>query len=351
MLGEIWHSRVLTNAGPYHQALEAALCEYLGVPFISLANNGTVALQLALMALDIKDGEVITTPYSFPATSHVIALAGATPVFVDIGQERFNLDPAALEAAITPRTRAIMPVHCYGLPCAGPAIAEIAARHDLPVIYDAAHAFGVRDAEGSVLNYGRFATLSFHATKVFNTFEGGAVVCHSAEDKQRIDRLKNFGIANEVEIELAGINGKMSELNAAMGLIQLRHIDEAIAARAAVDRRYRQDLAGIEGIIVPDPSPAAQHNYSYFPILLDEARYGESRDALYERLKTDGIYSRRYFYPLLSNLPFYAGLPSADPARLPHANAIAEQVLCLPIHPELSDADQDRVIGGIREQH
>lgn len=348
MLGEIWESRILTNGGSHHQALEAALCDYLGVPFISLTSNGTIALQLALSALDINRGEVITTPYSFPATSHVISLAGAMPVFVDIGHALFNLDPSGLEAAITERTRAIMPVHCYGLPCEGEAIAEIAARHDLPVLYDAAHAFAVKEAGGSVLNHGRFAALSFHATKVFNTFEGGAVVCQSAEDKQRIDRLKNFGIANEVEVELAGINGKMSELNAAIGLLQLRYIDDALAARAVVDARYRKGLADIEGIVVPEPSQAARHNCSYFPILIDEARFGESRDALYERLKSAGVFARRYFYPLLSNLPMYADLPSAALTSLPRANVVAEQVLCLPIHPELSEADQGRVISAIK---
>jgi dTDP-4-amino-4,6-dideoxygalactose transaminase len=347
MLEEIWRTRILTNAGPFHLQLEAALCEYLGVPFISLAANGTVALQLALMAAGVDGGEVITTPYSFPATTHVIALAGATPVFVDIGDSVFNLDPLKLEAAITEKTRAIMPVHCYGWPCDGGAIARIAERHGIPVIYDAAHAFGVDAAAGSVLNYGRYSTLSFHATKVFNTFEGGAIVSATAEDKKRIDRLKNFGIASETEVELSGINGKMSELNAAIGLLQLRHVDGAIAARAAIDARYRAELAGIAGIKVPDESTAVSPNYSYFPILVDEARYGESRDALYERLKTAGIYSRRYFYPLLSNLPLYRDLPGADPQSLPQANAIAESVLCLPIYPELTSEEQDRVIAGV----
>ncbi len=348
MLEEMWRTRVLTNAGPFHQQLEAALCDYLGVPFISLTSNGTVALQLALMAAEVDGGEVVTTPYSFPATTHVVALAGARPVFADIGQSVFNLDPAQLEAAITPRTRAIMPVHCYGWPCDGEAIAEIAARHSIPVIYDAAHAFAVEDVAGSVLNRGRFATLSFHATKVFNTFEGGAVVCQTAEDKQRIDRLKNFGIASETEVEVAGVNGKMSELNAAIGLLQLRHIDEAISARAAIAARYHQTLAGIEGITVPDDSTARRDNHAYFPILVDPARYGESRDALYERLKGAGIYSRRYFYPLLSNLPLYADLPGADPQSLPEANAVAEAVLCLPIYPALEPTEQDRVIDMIR---
>lgn len=350
MLERIWETRILTNAGPYHQQLEAALCEYLGVPFISLTNNGTVALQLALMALDIGGGEVITTPFSFAATTHVIALAGAKPVFVDIGQDTFNLDPEKLEAAITGRTRAILPVHCYGRPCAGEEIAAIAARNGIPVLYDAAHAFGVKDSGGSVLNHGRFSTLSFHATKVFNTFEGGAVVSRTSEDKQRVDRLKNFGIASETEVELAGTNGKMSELNAAIGLLQLRHVDAAIAARGALDARYRERLAGIAGVTVP-PAPArARQNHSYFPILIDEAGYGESRDALYERLKTRGVYSRRYFHPLLSNLPLYRDLPSAQRQALPRANALAESVLCLPIYPDLAEADLDRVVEAIGDR-
>jgi dTDP-4-amino-4,6-dideoxygalactose transaminase len=348
MLETIWKTRNLTNAGPFHQQLEDELCTYLGVPFISLTGNGTVALQLALMAMGVDGGEVVTTPYSFAATTHVIALAGATPVFADIGQSVFNLDPASVEAAITPRTRAILPVHCYGRPCDVDAIADIAARQAIPVLYDAAHAFGVDCHCGSALNHGRFSTLSFHATKVFNTFEGGAVVSQTAADKQRIDRLKNFGIASETEVELAGINGKMSELNAAIGLLQLRHIDQAIAARAAVAARYREQLTGIAGITLPPPPEALRQNHSYFPILVDESRYGESRDALYERLKSRGIHSRRYFYPLLSNLPMYRTLPSANPQHLPGANAIAEAVLCLPIYPELKQADQGRVVDGVR---
>lgn len=348
LLEEIWQSRVLTNGGGFHQALETALGEYLGVPYISLVCNGTVALQLALLAARIGGGEVITTPFSFPATSHTIALAGATPVFADIGESVFNLDPAAAEAAITERTSAILPVHCYGRPCDVAAFERLSAKYDIPVIYDAAHAFGVNGSDGaSVLGHGRFATLSFHATKVFNTFEGGAVVMQNAADKLLIDRLKNFGIASETEVELAGINGKMSEINAAMGLLQLGHIDQVIAGRARIDARYRESLDGVCGITLPDASKAARQNHSYFPILIDAKAYGESRDALYERLKAQGIHSRRYFYPLLANLPMYRGLPSASTALLPQANAIADSVLCLPIFPEMTEADLVRVIDAI----
>lgn len=350
MLETIWHTRTLTNSGPFHQQLEAALCEYLGIPFISLTCNGTVGLQLALMAAGVNGGEVVTTPFSFPATTHVIALAGATPVFVDVGHSVFNLDPAKLEAAITPQTRAILPVHCYGRPCDADAIEAIAARHGIPVIYDAAHAFDVTANDSSVLSHGRFSTLSFHATKVFNTFEGGAIVSQSAEDKLHIDRLKNFGIASETEVELAGINGKMSEINAAIGLLQLRDIKQAIAGRAAIDAFYRERLAGIDGIIIPPAPAATRQNHSYFPILVDEAKYGESRNALYHRLKEHGIHSRRYFYPLLSNLALYGELPSANPQLLPEANALAERVLCLPIYPDLDEIDQAQIIELIRDR-
>ena len=347
VLEAIWESRVLTNGGPYHKQLEADLAAYLGVPFVSLVNNGTVALQLALLALDINDGEVVTTPYSFAATSHAIAIAGAKPVFADIGQSHFNLDPALAEAAITPQTRAIMPVHCYGRPCDVEAFEAIGARHGIPVIYDAAHAFGVTHGNGSLLNYGRLAVLSFHATKVFNTFEGGAIISQSAEDKARVDLLRNFGIASEEEIPEIGINGKMSEINAALGVLQLARVDGDIAARAEVDRAYRDHLQGVAGILVPD-LPQGRANYGYFPILIDAAEFGRTRDAIYDQLKQAGVFARKYFYPLLSNLAVYRAYESAAPENLPRGNAAARDVLCLPIYPGLDLADVAQICAAIR---
>ena len=347
VLEKIWESRVLTNGGPYHKQLEADLATYLGVPFVSLVNNGTVALQLALLALDINDGEVVTTPYSFAATSHAIAVAGARPVFADIGQSHFNLDPALAEAAITPQTRAIMPVHCYGRACDVEAFEAIGERHGIPVIYDAAHAFGVTHGNGSLLNYGRLAVLSFHATKVFNTFEGGAIISQTAQDKARVDLLRNFGIASEDEIPEIGINGKMSEINAALGVLQLARVDGDIAARAEVDRAYRENLQGLAGLIVPE-LPDGRANYGYFPVLIDAAKFGRSRNELYDDLKQAGIVARKYFYPLLANLAVYRDYESAAQARLPRGNAAAQNVLCLPIYPGLAPEDIARICAGIR---
>ncbi|MEO7248232.1 MAG: DegT/DnrJ/EryC1/StrS family aminotransferase [Novosphingobium sp.] len=347
VLEDIWESRVLTNGGPYHKQLEADLAVYLGVPHVSLVNNGTVALQLALLALNIHDGEVVTTPYSFAATSHAIAIAGARPVFADIGPSHFNLDPALAEAAITPQTRAIMPVHCYGRPCDVEAFEAISARYGIPVIYDAAHAFGVTHGNGSLLNHGRLAVLSFHATKVFNTFEGGAIISQTIEDKARIDLLRNFGIASEDEIPEIGINGKMSEINAALGVLQLRRVDADIAARGAIDRAYRDHLQGVAGILVPD-LPEGRANYGYFPILIGRTVFGRSRDELYNDLKQAGVLARKYFYPLLSNLAVYRALESAAAANLPQGNAAAQSVLCLPIYPGLDQADVARVCQLIR---
>jgi dTDP-4-amino-4,6-dideoxygalactose transaminase len=345
-LEEIWASKVLTNGGSFHQQLEKALCERLGVKHICLFTNGTIALLTAVQALDIK-GEVITTPYSFVATSHAIAMNGLTPVFVDIDPESTNMDPARIEAAITPRTTAILPVHCYGRPCEVSAIQRIADRHGLRVIYDAAHAFGVEDQGGSILRHGELAVLSFHATKVFNTFEGGAVVCPDLETKQRIDRLKNFGFAGEVTVTEVGTNGKMSEINAAFGMVQLRHLDEALQQRAFLSRRYCDQLANVAGIRVVEVARAQVPNHAYFPILV-EPDYPLSRDQLYESLKEVGVFARRYFYPLLSDLPMYRSLPSAHPENLPCARRVAAQVLCLPLYPALSLEDQDRVIERVR---
>lgn len=332
-LEQIWFNKVLTNGGPLHQQLEQALCEHLGVEHISLFTNGTIALVTALQALRVT-GEVITTPYSFVATSHSLLWNGIKPVFVDIDPKTLNLDPAKIEAAITPQTTAIMPVHCYGQPCDVEAIQKIADNYNLKVIYDAAHAFGVKDASGSVLNHGDLSVLSFHATKVFNTFEGGAIVCPDAKTKVRIDQLKNFGHVGEVTVVAPGINGKMSEFNAALGLLQLKYVNQAIARRKEIDTAYRERLAGVEGIHCLNDAGERVANYSYFPILVG-ADYPISRDELYQKLKDHGIHPRRYFYPLISDFPMYRGLPSAHRENLPVATVAARQVLCLPIYPDL----------------
>lgn len=341
-LEKIWENRWLTNNGPFHQQLEAALCEYLGVEHVSLFNNATIALITALQALRIS-GEVITTPYSFVATSHSIMWNGLEPVFVDIDPTTFNIDPTKIEAAITPRTTAIMPVHCYSNPCDVEAIQKIADNYGLKVIYDAAHAFGVNYKGESLLKWGDLSILSFHATKVFNTFEGGAIISPDAKTKQRIDRLKNFGIADELTVTAPGINGKMSEINAAFGLVQLKHIDQAMAQRQAVDERYRAELAGVTGITLYQHDAHANSNFSYFPILV-EAEYPLCRDELYDKLKAHGVLSRRYFYPLISNMPMYRGQKSAATTYLPQANASAEKVLCLPIYNELTKTEQHQII-------
>ncbi|MEA3009027.1 MAG: hypothetical protein QOJ91_719 [Sphingomonadales bacterium] len=346
LLAEIWESRVLTNQGPFHQRFERALCETLGVDNVSLVTNGMLALNAVIEAADVG-GEVITTPYSFVATTHAVRMGSLEPVFVDIRRSDLNIDPDLIEAAITPRTSAIVAVHCYGNPCDVDAIEAIAARHGLAVIYDAAHAFGVRLRGRSVLSYGDFATLSFHATKAFNTFEGGAVIAASAAGKQGVDSFRNFGIASEVSIPVIGTNAKMSEFNAALGLLQLGHFEQVRQGRKRVDGLYREalaDVAGIECLPIPE---GVEPNHSYFPIFVTP-EFGRSRDALYESLKAQGIYARRYFYPLLSSLPMYGSLPSAAPANLPIATVAAEQILCLPIFPDLSDSDLERVVSVIR---
>jgi dTDP-4-amino-4,6-dideoxygalactose transaminase len=342
LLREIWESRVLTNNGPFHERLEAALCEYLGVKHISLFTNATIALITALQALKIS-GEVITTPYSFVATAHSLLWNGITPVFVDVEPTTLNLDPTKIEAAITSRTTAIMPVHCYGNPCDVDAIDALAKKHNLRVIYDAAHAFGVNCHCGSVLNHGDLSVLSFHATKVFNTFEGGAIVSPDAETKLRIDQLKNFGFVDETTVIAAGINGKMSEFNAALGLVQLKHVDAAIEARRVIDARYRELLTNVEGVTCLPNDQHAKGNYSYFPILLDQ-RHGSKRDEIYQALRADNIFARRYFYPLISEFPMYRALPSASRSNLPNAWEAAERVLCLPIFPTLLPEDQARIV-------
>lgn len=346
-LEKIWDSKVLTNGGPMHQQLEQALCDHLGVEHIALFNNGTIALLTALQTLRIS-GEVITTPYSFVATAHSLLWNGIKPVFVDIDPTTLNLDPARIEAAITEHTTAIMPVHCYGNPCDVGAIQSIADRHGLKVIYDAAHAFGVQDAEGSILRHGDLSVLSFHATKVFNTFEGGAIVCPDAETKQRINHLKNFGFVDEVTVVEAGINGKMSEINAAFGLLQLKHIDEALVRRHEIDQQYRTLLTGVKGIRILEEVGQRVSNKSYFPILV-EPDYPLTRDGLYQRLRDNNIFARRYFYPLISDFPMYSEMKSAARSNLPAASTISEKVLCLPIYPGL-DVDQvDRISSLIRQ--
>ncbi len=334
-LEKIWESKQLTNNGPFHQQLEQALCEYLGVEYISLFTNGTIALITALQSLRIT-GEVITTPYSFVATSHSLLWNGIKPVFVDIDPDTLNLDPAKIEAAITPQTTAIMPVHCYGHPCDVDAIQKIADNYNLKVIYDAAHAFGVQDANGSVLKHGDLSVLSFHATKVFNTFEGGAIVCPDEKTKIRIDHLKNFGHVGEVTVVAPGINGKMSEINAAFGLLQLKHIDHALARRREIDANYRERLKGVKGIRCILDTREKVANHSYFPILV-EADYPLSRDELYQKLKDNGINPRRYFYPLISDFSMYRGFPSSHRDNLPVATDAALKVLCLPIYPDLEN--------------
>ena len=342
-LKKIWDSKWITNNGSYHKQLEAALAEYLGVPYVSLFTNGTLPLLTALQALRIT-GEVITTPYSFVATTHSIWWNGCKPVFVDIDPATGNIDPDKIEAAITPKTTAIMPVHVYGKPCDTKRIQEIADTYGLKVIYDAAHAFGVKVDGESILNAGDLSTLSFHATKVYNTIEGGAMVMHDLATKKRIDDLKNFGIHDEVTVVGPGINSKMDEMRSAYGLLNLRQVDAAIEARHQVAIKYREALREVEGISFFDDMPGVRHNYSYFPIFIDAERFGMTRDELYAKMKAANVLGRRYFYPLISEFSTYRGLESARPENLPNAHKMANSVLCLPMHHALSDGDIQRII-------
>ena len=374
MLRDIWESKWITNNGQYHKSLEEELRKYLKVPQVSLFTNGTLPLLTALQALRIT-GEVITTPYSFVATTHSIWWAGCKPVFVDIDPRTGNLDPEKIEAAITPKTTAIMPVHCYGKPCDVRRIKEIADTYGLKVIYDAAHAFALeipkheadykrafdeaRNAlepcipvkrelqtveTESILNWGDMSTLSFHATKVYNTIEGGAMIMPNEETKKRIDFLKNFGFANETTVVGPGINSKVDEMRAAYGLLNLRLVDDAIATRQQVAIKYREALRDVEGITFFDDMPGVKHNYSYFPIFIDAKKFGMTRDELYFKMKEQNVLGRRYFYPLISEFSTYKGLESADPKNLPNAHKMADSVLCLPMHHELSDEDISRVL-------
>ena len=348
LLKEIWESKWITNNGSFHKQLESALAEYLKVPYVSLFTNGTLPLLTALQALRIT-GEVITTPYSFVATTHSIWWNGCKPVFVDIDPSTGNINPDKIEAAITPKTTAIMPVHVYGKPCDTKRIKEIADKYGLKVIYDAAHAFGVEVNGESILNAGDMSTLSFHATKVYNTIEGGALVMHDAETKKRIDYLKNFGFADEVTVVAPGINSKMDEMRSAYGLLNLKQVDAAIEARHQVAIKYREALRNVEGITFFDDMPGVRHNYSYFPIFIDADKYGMTRDELYEKMKSANVLGRRYFYPLISEFSTYRSLPSAAKENLPNAHKMADSVICLPMHHALLKEDVEYILCVIKK--
>ena len=347
MLKQIWESKWITNNGQFHKQLEKELAAYLKVPYISLFTNGTLPLITALQALRIT-GEVITTPYSFVATTHALWWNGIKPVFVDIDPATGNINPEKIEAAITPKTTAIMPVHVYGKPCDTKRIQEIADQYGLKVIYDAAHAFGVEVNGESILNAGDLSTLSFHATKVYNTVEGGAMVMHDEKMKKRIDYLKNFGFANETTVVGPGINSKMDEVRSAYGLLNLKQVDAAIEARRQVAVKYREALRNVEGITFFDDLPGVKHNYSYFPIFVDAKKYSMTRDELYFKMKEQNVLGRRYFYPLISEFSTYRGLESARPENLPEAHKMADSVICLPMHHALSDRDVERIINIIK---
>ena len=348
LLKEIWESKMLTNNGNFHQKLEEELAKYLKVPYLSLFTNGTLPLITALQAMRIT-GEVITTPFSFVATTHSLWWNGIKPVFVDIEPETCNLDPSKIEAAITPRTTAIMPVHVYGKPCKTKEIQEIANKYGLKVIYDAAHAFGVEINGESILNFGDMATLSFHATKVYNTLEGGALVVHDEQTKKRIDYLKNFGFASETEVVAPGINSKVDEVRAAYGLLNLKQVDHAINSRRKVAIRYRDELQGVKGITFFNDIPGVRHNYSYFPIFINAEEYGMTRDELYFKMKEHNVFGRRYFYPLISTFSTYRGLDAANPDNLPVATQMSNNVICLPMHHALSENEVEYILQIIKK--
>ena len=348
LLKEIWESKMLTNNGNFHQKLEEELAKYLKVPYLSLFTNGTLPLITALQAMRIT-GEVITTPFSFVATTHSLWWNGIKPVFVDIEPETCNLDPSKIEAAITPRTTAIMPVHVYGKPCKTKEIQEIANKYGLKVIYDAAHAFGVEINGESILNFGDMATLSFHATKGYNTLEGGALVVHDEQTKKRIDYLKNFGFASETEVVAPGINSKVDEVRAAYGLLNLKQVDHAINSRRKVAIRYRDELQGVKGITFFNDIPGVRHNYSYFPIFINAEEYGMTRDELYFKMKEHNVFGRRYFYPLISTFSTYRGLDSANPDNLPVATQMSNNVICLPMHHALSENEVEYILQIIKK--
>jgi len=342
-LRQIWESKHITNKGPFHEELEEELCDYLGVKYISLCANGTLALLVAIKALELK-GEIITTPYSFVASAHSIMWNGSTPIFVDIESSTCNLDSEKIENAITDQTTAILPVHVYGNPCNIEKIQKIAERNGLKIIYDAAHAFGVKINGDSILNSGDLSVLSFHATKVFNTFEGGAIVSHTAEMKKKIDDLKNFGFQDQITVEGVGINGKMNEVQAAMGLLQLKYIDSAIDKRKKITEIYRNELDGVSGISFFNNIEDVKHNYAYFPVFINELEYGMSRDEVFEKLIDENIFTRKYFHPLISQFSAYKSLPSAESENLLVAEKMSREVLCLPIYPDLAHMDVNRII-------
>lgn len=347
-LKDIWDRKWLTNNGYYHQELEKALCEYLKVPYISLFTNGTLPLITALQALRIT-GEVITTPFSFVATTHSLWWNGIKPVFVDIDPVTCNIDPEKIEAAITPKTTAIMPVHVYGQPCDISRIQAIADKYGLKVIYDAAHAFGVEINGKSILKAGDMSTLSFHATKVYNTVEGGALICNDKKTKQRIDYLKNFGFVDETTVIAPGINGKMDEVRAAFGLLNLKQVDVAIKARQKIANQYRETLKNVSGIRIMEDIKDVRHNYSYFPVFVNAEEYGITRDELYFKLKEKNVLGRRYFYPLISEFPTYRSLESSKKENLPVAHLMADSVICLPIYYGLTNEDIERIVNLIRQ--
>lgn len=348
-LEDIWARKWLTNNGFYHKELEKALAEYLGVEYISLFTNGTLPLITALQALGLRNGEIITTPYSFVATTHSIWWNGLTPVFVDIDPITGNIDPDKIEAAITEKTVAIMPVHVYGTPCDTDRIQKIAEKHSLKVIYDAAHAFGVKVNGESILKAGDISTLSFHATKVYNTVEGGALICHSAEMKKKIDQLKNFGFTGEITVEAPGINSKMDEIRSAYGLLNLKQVDAAIESRKQTAEKYKEALRNVTGIRFLEDMENVHHNYSYFPIFIDAKEYGMTRDELYEKMKSQNVLGRRYFYPLITEFEPYKNYPSATAENLPVAKKMADEVVCLPMYAFMEDEDVERVIGVIKD--
>jgi dTDP-4-amino-4,6-dideoxygalactose transaminase len=346
-LDRIWKNGQLTNNGPFHQELESALSSYLGVPYISLFTNATLGLLTAMQALNIKNGEVITTPYSFVATTHSITWNGNSPVFVDIEPSTGNLDAKLVEQAITSQTKAILPVHVYGTPCDVNAFDEISKKYNIPVIYDAAHCFGVKHHNQSILNFGDLSVISFHATKVFNTFEGGAIVCKDEKMKQRIDDLKNFGFRNETTVIASGINSKMSEIQAAFGLLQLNSIEQLLDRRREIAAMYRKALNNLNGLRCHQLAENSTENGSYFPVYISK-NFSCTRDEFYKKLQDTGIFGRRYFYPLISNFELYNSIPSADVANLPVANSIANEVLCLPIYPDLSNEQVNQIIQTIK---
>ncbi len=348
-LKEIWESRQLTNDGKFHQQLEAELARYLGVEHISLMANGTLALMLALQALRVS-GEVITTPFSFVATTHSLYWNDIKPVFCDIEPRTYTLDPERIEAAITPRTTAIMPVHVYGNPCDDHAIRSIADKYGLKIIYDAAHTFGVRVNGASLAGQGDLAALSFHATKVYTTFEGGAIVSHDHATKTRINYLRNFGFADEVTVVGPGMNAKMNEIQAAFGVLTLKHVEEAISLREKISLTYRRVLAGTPGLTLTETPPGVKSNHGYVPLLIDAAEYGMSRDQVYDELVRRNVKVRRYFYPLISHFPVYRGMSSAAPENLPVATRVATQVMCLPIYPRLDPGDAEKIALALRDK-